>query len=128
MGLVMDIPRKRGNAHQKSRGGNEGRGGWRRENSLPRTLRASQNVHIVLQAVKKMGYTSGCVYASGLIVLSPTVLCHNTIGYSSVYIPRLQSMLETSTQTSWSAVVDYGDARRVSNPEARDIEHTAGEG
>lgn len=75
-----------------------------------------------------MGYASGRVYASGLIVRSPTVSYHNTIGYSSVYTPRLQSTLETSTQTSWSAAVDYGDTRRVSNPEARDIEHTAGEG
>jgi len=54
----------------------------------------------VLQAVKKMGYASGRVYASGLIVRSATVSCHNTIGYSSVYTPRIQSTLETSTQTS----------------------------
>lgn len=73
-----------------------------------------------------MGYASGCVYASGLIVRSPTVSCHNAISYGSVYTPRLQSTLET--QTSWSAAVDCGDTRRVSNPEARDIEQSAGEG
>lgn len=55
----------------------------------------------------------------GLIVRS--VSCHNTISYSSVYTLHLQSTLETSVQTLWSAMVDYGDIRCGSNPEARDI-------
>lgn len=90
-------------------------------------LRASQSVHIVLQAVEKM-CTSGHVYAPGLIVCSPTVSRHNTVGYRNVYTPCLQSTLGTSAQTSSGVVADYGDTRHASNPEARDIEHAAREG
>jgi len=82
IGLMMDIREKEDEKRTERPEGLEKR------DSLPlRTLRASQSVHIVLQAVKKMGYASGHVYASGLIVCSSTVSCHNTIGYSSIYTP-----------------------------------------
>lgn len=63
------------------------RRGWRREYSLPAYFTSVTKCTHCVTAVKKMGYASGRVYASGLIVRS--VSCHNTIGYSSVYTPHL---------------------------------------
>lgn len=88
-----------------------------------------------VQAVGKMVCAKAAVYTRhglSLYAHPQHAAAQCSVGYSNVYTPRLQSTLETSTQTSSgrSGRLQH-DARHVSSPEARarDIEQPrAGEG